>query len=178
MWGPGDMRPERVDCWIHQRNSVHYYLPAVSRVDFLKRYNILTLILCGAGWLSDPINHLIGRKATIFIAAIFSLIAPIGSGFTQHWGQLVACRVMLGIGMGLKEVTLPVYSAENAPTNIRGGLVMSWQPWTAFGIFLGTCANLVVVHTGNIAWRLQLGSAFIPAVPLLLGIYFCPESPR
>jgi MFS family permease len=67
---------------------------------------------------------------------------------------------------------------ENAPTNIRGGLVMSWQLWTAFGIFLGTCANLIVANTGDISWRLQLGSAFIPAVPLLLGIWFCPESPR
>ena len=80
--------------------------------------------------------------------------------------------------MGLKEVTVPVFSAEVAPTNIRGGLVMSWQVWTAFGIFLGTCANLVVVNTGTIAWRLQLGSAFIPAVPLVLGVWFCPESPR
>ena len=131
-----------------------------------------------AGWLSDPINHIIGRKGTILVAAIFSLIAPIGAAFSQHWGQLAACRVLLGIGMGLKEVTVPVYSAENAPTNIRGGLVMSWQVWTAFGIFLGTCANLAVVNTGDIAWRLQLGSAFIPAVPLLLGIWFCPESPR
>lgn len=68
--------------------------------------------------------------------------------------------------------------SENAPTNIRGGLVMSWQLWTAFGIFLGTCANLIVANTGAISWRLQLGSAFIPAVPLLLGIWFCPESPR
>jgi hypothetical protein len=31
---------------------------------------------------------------------------------------------------------------------------------------------------GHIAWRLQFGSAFIPAIPLLIGIYFCPESPR
>jgi hypothetical protein len=31
---------------------------------------------------------------------------------------------------------------------------------------------------GAIAWRLQIGSAFIPAVPLCLGIFFCPESPR
>jgi MFS family permease len=55
---------------------------------------------------------------------------------------------------------------------------MSWQVWTAFGIFLGTCANLAVVNTGDIAWRLQFGSAFIPAVPLVLGVWFCPESPR
>ena len=32
--------------------------------------------------------------------------------------------------------------------------------------------------TGDISWRLQLGSAFIPAVPLALGVFICPESPR
>lgn len=96
----------------------------------------------------------------------------------------------IGIGMGLKEVTVPVFSAENAPAVIRGGLVMSWQMlvyprpvmhrcsekadvvlrWTAFGIFLGYSANLAVYKVGKIAWRLQLGSAFIPAVPLLIGV--------
>jgi hypothetical protein len=35
-------------------------------------------------------------------------------------------NLLTGIGMGLKEVTVPVYSAEIAPPNIRGGLVMSW----------------------------------------------------
>lgn len=40
--------------------------------------------------------------------------------------------------------------------------VMSWQLWTAFGIFLGFAANVIVIDTGSIAWRLQLGSAFIP----------------
>ena len=50
--------------------------------------------------------------------------------------------------------------------------------WTAFGIFLGFCANLVVADVPKIGWRLQFGSAFIPAVPLVLGIFFCPESPR
>lgn len=55
---------------------------------------------------------------------------------------------------------------------------MTWQLWTAFGIFLGTVANLAVKDTGKISWRLQFGSALIPALPLLLGVFFCPESPR
>jgi len=106
-------------------------------------------------------------------------LAPIGMATTQTWCELAATRVLLGIGMGLKEVTVPVYSAEIAPPNVRGGLVMSWQIWTAFGIFMGTCANLAVKDVTTVAsWRLQLGSAFIPAVPLVIGIYFCPESPR
>ncbi|KAJ5197273.1 hypothetical protein N7449_007752 [Penicillium cf. viridicatum] len=146
-------------------------------VGFINATPYITICLLVA-WLSDPLNRILGRRGTILLAAIFSFLSPLGSSLTQHWGQLVACRVLLGIGMGLKEVTVPVYSAENAPTNIRGGLVMSWQLWTAFGIFLGTCANLIVANTGDISWRLQLGSAFIPAVPLLLGIWFCPESPR
>ena len=37
---------------------------------------------------------------------------------------------------------------------------------------------MAVYNVGDIAWRLQLGSAFIPAVPLVIGVYFCPESPR
>lgn len=131
-----------------------------------------------AAWIADPLNNWLGRRGVIFAAAIFSLLSPLGSGLSQKWGQLVACRVLLGIGMGLKEVTVPVYSSEVAPTNIRGGLVMSWQVWTAFGIFLGTCANLVFANSGKIAWRLQFASAFVPAVPLVLGIWFCPESPR
>lgn len=80
--------------------------------------------------------------------------------------------------MGLKEVTVPVFAAEAAPAIIRGGLVMTWQLWTAFGIFIGTCANLVFVHGGTNAWRYQFASAFIPVIPLILGIWFCPESPR
>jgi len=131
-----------------------------------------------AAWISDPLNNWFGRRSVIFLGAIFSLLAPIGQGLVQKWGQLVACRILLGIGMGLKEVTVPVYSAEIAPRTIRGGLVMSWQVWTAFGILLGTAANLIFLHGGDDGWRFQFGSAFIPAIPLLIGIYFCPESPR
>lgn len=80
-----------------------------------------------AAWISDPVNNFLGRKGTIFIAAVFSLCAPFGQGLSQTVGQLIASRILLGIGMGLKEVTVPVYSAEVAPTIIRGGLVMSWQ---------------------------------------------------
>ncbi|KAM0266922.1 hypothetical protein ACHAPA_006491 [Fusarium lateritium] len=138
-------------------------------------YMAIALFAC---WLSDPLNDLIGRRGTIFVGAIFSLFAPIGQALAQSWPQILVCRILLGIGMGLKEVTVPVYSAENAPAAIRGALVMSWQLCVAFGIMLGFTANLIVVNTGPIAWRLQFGSAFIPAVPLLLGIFFAPESPR
>ncbi|KAJ4271627.1 hypothetical protein NW762_000332 [Fusarium torreyae] len=129
-------------------------------------------------WLSDPLNARWGRRGTIFFSANFCLWPVIGSAFCNNWKQLFACRMLLGIGMGTKASTVPIFAAENSPAPIRGAFVMSWQMWTAFGIFLGTCANVAVTKIGHNAWRFQLGSAFIPAVPLLLLIYLCPESPR
>ena len=129
-------------------------------------------------WVSDPLNFYLGRRGTIFVAAVFCFLPVIGSAVTQSWEQLFVCRLLLGFGMGAKGSTVPIFAAENAPASIRGALVMSWQMWTAFGIFLGYCANLAVAHVGKNAWRLQLGSAMLPAIPLLVGIYFCPESPR
>ncbi len=125
--------------------------------------------------MSDPVNYLVGRRGAIFISAIFCCFSVIGSALSQTWVQLLVTRLLLGLGMGLKAAVIPVFCAENTPAIIRGGLVMSWQLWTAFGVFLGTCANLAVKDTGDIAWRLQLGSAFLPAVPLWLGVYLVPE---
>ncbi|KAG9237233.1 MFS sugar transporter-like protein [Amylocarpus encephaloides] len=129
-------------------------------------------------WLADPLNNWLGRRGTIFVSGNLCLWTVIGSAFVQTWPQLLICRILLGLGMGAKASTVPIYAAENSPAAIRGALVMSWQMWNAFGIFLGFCANLVVANVPHIAWRLQLGSAFIPAVPLVIGVYFCPESPR
>ncbi|KAL1645638.1 hypothetical protein SLS61_008198 [Didymella pomorum] len=129
-------------------------------------------------WCSDPLNNFFGRRGCIFVSAIFCAISPIGSAVSQTWEQLFVTRLLLGIGMGCKGATVPIFAAENAPASIRGALVMTWQLWTAFGIFLGTVANLAVKDTGKIAWRLQFGSALLPALPLLIGVFFCPESPR
>ncbi|KAH7002314.1 hypothetical protein EDB80DRAFT_579144 [Ilyonectria destructans] len=129
-------------------------------------------------WLSDPINNYFGRRGVIFFAAHFCIWPVIGSAFSHTWEQQLANRLLMGIGMGAKASTVPIYAAENAPASIRGALVMSWQMWTAFGIFLGTAFNLAVYNVADINWRLMLGAPFLPAVPLLLLIYTCPESPR
>ena len=78
-------------------------------------------------WLSDPLNNYFGRRGTIFIAAQFCFWPVLGSAFSQTWPQLLVCRLLLGLGMGAKASTVPVYAAENAPAAIRGALVMTWR---------------------------------------------------
>ncbi|CAP93411.1 Pc16g07410 [Penicillium rubens Wisconsin 54-1255] len=137
----------------------------------------LTAGLIGA-WIVDPLNHYLGRRGEIFVTALCLTATPIGSGFAQSWQGLFAARFVMGIGIGAKNATVPIYSAEMAPARTRGALVMFWQLWVVAGIFLGFAANVIVKDVKDIAWRLQLGSAFIPSFILGAGIYFCPESPR
>ncbi|KAL4771834.1 hypothetical protein BDW60DRAFT_222792 [Aspergillus nidulans var. acristatus] len=137
----------------------------------------LTAGLIGA-FIVDPLNHYLGRRGEIFVTALCLTATPIGSAFTHSWQALFAARFIMGIGIGAKNATVPIFSAEMAPHRIRGALVMFWQLWVVAGIFLGLIANVAVKDTGRIAWRLQLGSAFIPSFLLGAGIYFCPESPR
>ncbi|KAL2186097.1 hypothetical protein L209DRAFT_754662 [Thermothelomyces heterothallicus CBS 203.75] len=169
-------------------NGANIFFPDVYGIGSDSTHDTILVGLLNAGpyigsaflgcWLSDPINNLFGRRGVIFISAHFCIWPVIGSAFCHTWPQQLACRLLMGIGMGVKASTVPIYAAENSPALIRGALVMSWQMWTAFGIFLGTAINLAVWNTGKINWRLMLGAPFIPAVPLLCLIYLCPESPR
>ena len=59
----------------------------------------------------DPLNDAfkLGRRGTVFVAAIFSLFAAIGCAVSQTWYQLLVSRLLLGIGMGLKASTIPIF---------------------------------------------------------------------
>ncbi|KAI0267080.1 hypothetical protein BC834DRAFT_822948 [Gloeopeniophorella convolvens] len=135
-------------------------------------------------WLTEPLNRWFGRRGTIFICAAISFLACIWQGVTNSWPHLFVARFVLGLGIGPKSSTVPVYAAECSPASIRGGLVMMWQMWTAFGIMLGYVADLAFYkvpdrpHITGLNWRLMLASAGIPALFLMAQVFLCPESPR
>ena len=93
-------------------------------------------------------------------------------------------RFALGLGIGPKSATVPIYAAECTPPQIRGALVMQWQMWTAFGIMVGYAADLAFYGVPDkpgitgLNWRLMMGSAMLPAVIVLCFVFLCPESPR
>lgn len=127
-----------------------------------------------SAWAADPINNYFGRRGTIFITGLFCIFPVLAQAFTQNWWGLMICRLFMGLGMGIKISTIPVFSAEVAPASIRGGLVTSFQLWVAFGIFIGFCSNLVFYRIGDLAWRFQLAAAFAPAIPVVIFVWFCP----
>ena len=135
-------------------------------------------------WLTDPLNRVLGRRGVIFLSCFIAGVASIWEAVSNSWVNLFLARFVLGLGIGSKSTTVPVYTAECAPAPIRGSLVMQWQVWTAFGIMLGYVCDLAFLNvpdTGNIVglnWRLMLGSTVIVPIFVCCQVYFCPESPR
>ncbi|KIY63462.1 hypothetical protein CYLTODRAFT_382256 [Cylindrobasidium torrendii FP15055 ss-10] len=137
-----------------------------------------------ANWFTDPLNRYLGRRGTIFLTCGIAFITCIWSALTDSWWHLMLARFFLGFGIGPKSATVPVYAAECTPAAIRGGLVMQWQMWTAFGIMMGYVADLAFYSVPDqsgivgLNWRLMLGSAAIPPIFVMIQVFFCPESPR
>jgi hypothetical protein len=110
----------------------------------------LTAGLIGA-FIVDPLNKYLGRRGEIFLTGIILTVTPIGSACAQSWQGLFAARFIMGIGIGAKNATVPIYSAEMAPHRIRGALVMFWQLWVVIGKLysLSTCTypNQLLIPT-------------------------------
>ncbi|KAI9840322.1 MAG: hypothetical protein M1837_001769 [Sclerophora amabilis] len=137
----------------------------------------LCSVLIGC-WTTAPLNHYFGRRGVIFIGCMVSFITGIWMAFADTWYNLLIARFVMGLAIGAKSTTTPIYGAECSPANIRGALVMMWQMWTAFGIMLGFIAGVAFGNVKGLEWRLILGSTSIPPFFVMMQIYFCPESPR
>ncbi|EAW15322.1 sugar porter family MFS transporter [Aspergillus clavatus NRRL 1] len=150
--------------------------------------NYLTGLIVGAPylacailgcWLTEPLNRYFARRGTIFISCFIAAVASIWEGVANSWVNLFIARFVLGLGIGAKSSTVPVYAAECSPAPIRGALVMMWQMWTAFGIMLGNIMGVAFMGLSrDLSWRLMLGSTVVLPLIVCAQVYFCPESPR
>ncbi|KAI0799267.1 sugar transporter-domain-containing protein [Xylaria sp. FL0064] len=130
--------------------------------------------------LALPINNRVGRRGAMAIAACLILASSLGAAACSNWKQLFGVRVINGIGMGIKAVSTPILASETAVGYWRGTSILVWQLWVAFGIAIGFAFNLIFWTARNhqTIKQLILGAPFVPAIFLLVGLYFCPESPR
>jgi MFS family permease len=126
-------------------------------------------------------NNFFGRRGTIFIMCILAAVTSIWEAVSNSWINLFIARFFLGISIGVKSTTVPIYTAESSPPAIRGALTMLWQTFTAFGIMLGYIMDVAFVNVRPgtyLNWRLMLGSTCVAPVLVCCMVWFGPESPR
>ena len=143
-----------------------------------------------AGILSDRF----GRKSTMILSAILFSTSAIGCAVCMDFNQLVAYRVIGGVGIGVVSIISPLYISEVAVAQYRGRLVSLYQLAVTIGFLGAYFVNYQLleysisnsdVTTGwwgllfvEEVWRGMLGMETLPALLFFIIIFFIPESPR
>ncbi|KAF2322616.1 hypothetical protein GH714_023733 [Hevea brasiliensis] len=131
-----------------------------------------------ASFFASTVTRLFGRKKSMFFGGFVFLIGAILNGAAVNVSMLIIGRLLLGVGVGFANQSVPVYLSEMAPAKIRGALNIGFQMAITIGIL---AANLINYRTSKIeggwGWRLSLALAAVPAI-MIGGSLFLPDTPN
>ncbi|XP_072422150.1 solute carrier family 2, facilitated glucose transporter member 6 [Chiloscyllium punctatum] len=134
--------------------------------------SIFTLGVVFGGLTTMLLNDLLGRKLTIMLSNVPSVLGFAIMGSAQAVWMLDLGRALTGIAGGMLSGTVPVYIAEISVTKLRGRMGVGPQIMLVLGTLLLYALALVL------SWRwLAIVGAFIPTLMIIV-MCFMPESPR
>lgn len=156
-----------------------WHLTDAGTIGWITSSLMLGAIVGGAlaGQLSDKLGRRRMILAASFIFAIGSVMAGISPNDGVAW--LLIARTLLGLAVGAASALVPSYMSEMAPARTRGRLSGLNQLMIVSGMLLSYIVDYLLQGLPHdIAWRLMLGLAAVPAVILFLCVLRLPESPR
>ncbi|XP_062990204.1 proton myo-inositol cotransporter [Elgaria multicarinata webbii] len=128
--------------------------------------------------LGGVLNGWCGRRACILLASFIFTAGAALLAAAQDKETLLGGRIVVGLGIGIASMTVPVYIAEVAPPHLRGRLVTINTLFITGGQFFASVIDGAFSYLPKDGWRYMLGLSAIPAVIQFLGFLFLPESPR
>ncbi len=143
---------------------------------------ITTTVLIGAvlgAIVSGKLSDMIGRKRMIIINAAIFTIGAFGCAYAPDITVLIIMRIVIGFAIGITSYVVPMYISEISPARIRGALVTLNQLMITIGILLSYITDYWLSNDAKPgSWRLMFLVGFVPALVLLIGMFFLPEPPR
>jgi MFS family permease len=145
------------------------------------------------GYLSDKVGRKFGMMSATGIVALFSGLSAASSGANHSLNgmlaMLIACRFLLGIGVGAEYPCGSVSASEQseeegiAKNSQHKWLVLATNTMIDVGFVIGAFVPLVLFWIfGNnhlrAVWRLSLGLGVVPAVAVFLWRLRMEESKR
>ncbi|XP_027338194.1 sugar carrier protein C-like [Abrus precatorius] len=128
---------------------------------------------------ASTVTRIFGRRFTMISGGVLFLAGAALNAFAQHVWMLIVGRMLLGFGIGCANQSVPIYVSEVAPYKYRGALNMMFQLAITIGIFVANVLNYVFAKMKNgEGWRYSLGLAAVPAVMIIIGAIFLPDSPN
>ncbi|GAA6097175.1 proton myo-inositol cotransporter [Tachysurus ichikawai] len=124
------------------------------------------------------LNDVFGRRTCVLLASFAFFIGGIVMGSAPNKEAVLIGRLIVGIGIGISSMTVPVYIAESSPPQMRGQLVTINTLFITAGQFVASLIDGAFSYVQHGGWRYMLGLSALPALVQFLGFLFLPESPR
>ncbi|KAI4602587.1 hypothetical protein KJ359_007803 [Pestalotiopsis sp. 9143b] len=126
-----------------------------------------------------PITERLGHKKAMLITCATQIIGVIIQVTSKHPAQYTVGRIIIYTAVGLVENIVPTYQTEISPSPLRGFFVGSIQLFLTFGsLIAGIVNNSMSYYTTDAGWIIATALQVLPAVIILAGIAFTPDSPR
>ncbi|BFZ62789.1 myo-inositol transporter itr1 [Saitoella coloradoensis] len=127
----------------------------------------------GAGSLAD----FIGRKWVIGVANVIFVAGSVIQAAAPDLWTMIGGRFVIGWGVGLASLIVPLYIAELAPASYRGRMVVINVLFITFGQVVAYAIDVAFEHVPG-GWRYMVGGGAIPAIVQLVTLFILPETPR
>jgi len=148
-----------------------------SQIEWVTTSVILGAMV-GAGFCGR-LADIFGRKKLILVASLIFTFGALFTGLAPDYLSLLIGRLVLGIGIGIASFTVPLYISEISPASKRGSFVSLNQLMIAVGGKFSYLSDFLLANDNDpYCWRWMLLVGVIPAVILLIGLFFLPETPR
>jgi sugar porter (SP) family MFS transporter len=125
---------------------------------------------------SGPAADRLGRQRILLAAGVVFTVGALGAGAAATVNMLVTFRFILGLGIGIASVIVPLYLAEMAPARDRGAVTSLNQYMIIVGTALAAALGYALAFAGSWRWMLLIG--VFPAVVLMIGMLAMPDTPR
>lgn len=151
------------------------------QLNYLWQELVVSVTIAGA-WafaiVAGMATDAFGRKPVILVASFVFTVGAVLMGVAFNKGMLLGGRLIVGAGIGLASMSVPVYIAEVAPAELRGFLVTINQVFITGGQFIASVSDGIFSSDTVNGWRYMLALAGVPSLIQLLGFLGMPESPR
>lgn len=145
---------------------------------------VVSIAIVGAfvgSFASGFLASVAGRRVALGLADCLFILGSTILTFSPTVGVIFVGRLIVGFGIGIASVTVPIFLAEITPAQKRGQVVILNGVCICGAQFIAavTCGLLVHFASVSIGWRVMFGLGAVPALVQLAAIIFVlPESPR
>ncbi|KAH8652438.1 general substrate transporter [Xylariales sp. PMI_506] len=146
--------------------------------------NIVSTLQAGcfiSALVACPFADRYGRRWSLVASAVITCVGTAIQAIPTHnLTVMYVGRLVAGFGVGAASMLTPLYVSECAPRAIRGALTGCYQLFIVIGTMLSFWVNYATSEywSGSGVYTIPLCLQATPAVCMVFGMLWCPESPR